>query len=290
MNEDILKKYEEYKRGISNKERYKLLANFVATNPSDVNGFLESLKGKKGTYSRRNRAIKRWLDELCEKSLLTKKGDNQYQISPFVAGFKSQELIMSDQVDKLAIETLITEDNMVQLYFSETQRRELANLLSTRAYQQIFTNGKVKYPFSGEEEFGVERTHFTATFETYRIGGKNKVVLVDEPNFAKNNSEEAVDAVYQARISWATDYKHNKKSIVKNIKDRRTGQVKSRMMNVVNYDKDSFKKQMKELGVGQVNIEKMFNGSTEMVGRFKLTILLEINYPNVLLNLRKEII
>ena len=79
---------------------------------------------KKGTYSinevRKNRAIKRWLDELCEKSFLTKKGDNQYQISPFVAGFKSQDAIMDDQVDKLAIELLITEGNMVQRYFNET--------------------------------------------------------------------------------------------------------------------------------------------------------------------------
>ena len=79
---------------------------------------------KKGTYgikeARKNRAIKRWLDELCEKSFLTKKGDNQYQISPFVAGFKSQDAIMDDQVDKLAIELLITEGNMVQRYFNET--------------------------------------------------------------------------------------------------------------------------------------------------------------------------
>ena len=363
MNEDILRKYEEYKQTVNSKEKYKLLSNFAATNPGDVNEFLDLLEGKKdlnnernrfclfqtqfltdltaeslsektkrwreravgfqlstelsqlsvtaqailldltlnhtylnhqyaeriislndegylklcnrycrkkGTYgikeARKNRAIKRWLDELCEKSFLTKRGDNQYQISPFVSGFKSQDLIIGDQVDKLAIETLITEDNMVQLYFSETQRKELANLLSTRAYQQIFTNGKVKYPFSGEEEFVVEKTRFTATFETYRIGGKNKVVLVDEPKFDKNNSEKAVDAVYQARLRWAMDYKHNKKSTVKNIKDLSTGQVKSIMMNVVNYNKDSFKKQMKELGVGHVNIEKMFNGSKEMVG------------------------
>jgi hypothetical protein len=159
MNEDLLEKYEE--SWISNKEIYKLLANLAATNPSDVDSFLDLLKGKlsektkrwreravgfhlstelsqlsvtaqailldlalnhtylnheyderiislndegylklcnkdcrkKGTYSikdaRKNRAIKRWLDELCEKSFLTKKGDNQYQISPFVAGFKS---------------------------------------------------------------------------------------------------------------------------------------------------------------------------------------------------------
>ena len=58
MNEDLLKKYEEYKQakesGISNKERYKLLANFVATNPSDVNDFLDLLKGKKSLNKERN--------------------------------------------------------------------------------------------------------------------------------------------------------------------------------------------------------------------------------------------
>ena len=43
---------------------------------------------------------------------------------------------------KLAIELLITEDNMVQRYFNKQQRKELANLLSTKDYQQIFTNGK----------------------------------------------------------------------------------------------------------------------------------------------------
>ena len=32
---------------------------------------------------------------------------------------------MDDQVDKLAIEMLITEDNMVQRYFNETQKRNL---------------------------------------------------------------------------------------------------------------------------------------------------------------------
>ena len=228
---------------------------------------------KKGTYgikeARKNRAIKRWLDELCEKSFLTKKGDNQYQLSPFVAGFKNQEAIMADQVDKLAIELLITEDNMVQRYFNKTQRKELANLLSTKAYQQIFTNGKVKYPFFTEEEFGVERTRFTATFETYRIAGKNKVVMVDEPKFAQNKSEKAIDAVYQAKISWSTDYKHNKKSTIQNIKNLTNQQVKNIMINAVNYDKDSFKKQMKELGVGRVNVEKMFDGSTEMIPLFK---------------------
>ena len=58
MNEDFLKKYEEYKQakesGISNKEKYKLLVNFVATNPSDVNGFLDLLKGKKSLNKERN--------------------------------------------------------------------------------------------------------------------------------------------------------------------------------------------------------------------------------------------
>ena len=58
MNEDLLKKYEEYKQakesGISNKEKYKLLVNFVATNPSDVKGFLDLLKGKKSLNKERN--------------------------------------------------------------------------------------------------------------------------------------------------------------------------------------------------------------------------------------------
>ena len=170
---------------------------------------------------------------------------------------------------KLAIELLITEDNMVQRYFNKQQRKELANLLSTKAYKQIFTNGKVKYPFFTEEEFGVERARFTATFETYRIEGKNKVVMVDEPKFAQNNSEKAVGAVYQAKISSSTDYKHNKTSTIQNIKNLTNGQVKNIMINVVNYDKDSFKKQIKELGVGRVNVEKMFNGSKEMVPLFK---------------------
>jgi len=57
-------------------------------------------------------------------------------------------------------ELLITEDNMVQCYFNEVQIKELANLISTKAYQQIFTNGRVKYPFSAEEGFGIERTRF----------------------------------------------------------------------------------------------------------------------------------
>ena len=149
----------------------------------------------------KNRAIKRWIDKLCEKSFLTKRSDNQYQVSPFVAGFKGQESIMDDQVDKLAIELLITEDNMVQRYFNESQRKELANLVSTKADQQIFTNGRIKYPFSAEEEFGVERTRFTATFEMYRVGGKNRIVLVDEPKFDRNNSEKAVDAIAQVKLS-----------------------------------------------------------------------------------------
>ena len=58
MNEDLFKKYEECKQakesGISNKEKYKLLVNFVATNPSDVNGFLDLLKGKKSLNKERN--------------------------------------------------------------------------------------------------------------------------------------------------------------------------------------------------------------------------------------------
>lgn len=58
MNEDLLKKYEEYKQaiesGVSNKEIYKLLANFVATNPSDVDDFLDLLKGKKSLNKERN--------------------------------------------------------------------------------------------------------------------------------------------------------------------------------------------------------------------------------------------
>jgi len=48
MNDDILKKYEEYKQarenGVSNKEIYKLLTNFVGTTPPNVNGFLDLLK------------------------------------------------------------------------------------------------------------------------------------------------------------------------------------------------------------------------------------------------------
>ena len=59
MSEDYLEKYEEYKQakenGMSNKERYKLLANFARTNPSDVDSFLELLKGKKDLNKERNR-------------------------------------------------------------------------------------------------------------------------------------------------------------------------------------------------------------------------------------------
>ena len=51
MDNDLVKKYEEYKKakesGVSNKERYKLLVNFIYTNPSDVDDFLSLLKGKK---------------------------------------------------------------------------------------------------------------------------------------------------------------------------------------------------------------------------------------------------
>ncbi len=48
MNEDILRKYEEYKQTVNSKEKYKLLSNFAATNPGDVNEFLDLLEGKKG--------------------------------------------------------------------------------------------------------------------------------------------------------------------------------------------------------------------------------------------------
>lgn len=41
------------------------------------------------------------------------------------------------------------------------------------------------------------------------------------------------------------------------------------MINVVHYDMDSFKKQMKELGVGRVNLEKIFERSKEMIPLFK---------------------
>ena len=48
---DIIKKFEEYKQakedGVSTKERMKLLTNFVATNPSGVDDFLDLIKGKK---------------------------------------------------------------------------------------------------------------------------------------------------------------------------------------------------------------------------------------------------
>lgn len=59
MNEDFLEKYEEYKQaresGVSNKEICKLLANFAATNPSDVDSFLDLLKGKKSLNKERKK-------------------------------------------------------------------------------------------------------------------------------------------------------------------------------------------------------------------------------------------
>ena len=77
-----------------------------------------------------------------------------------------------------------------------------------------------------------------------------------------------VDSIYKEKINWATDYRHNKKSTIQNIKDLTNDQVKNIMINVVNYDKDSLKK-MKELGVSRVNVEKMFDKSTEMIPLFK---------------------
>jgi|TARA_B110000483_G_C18096325_1_gene504033 hypothetical protein len=51
MNNNVVKKYEEYKKakesGVSNKERYKLLANVKFANPSDADEFLSLLKRKK---------------------------------------------------------------------------------------------------------------------------------------------------------------------------------------------------------------------------------------------------
>lgn len=51
MNDDLLKKCGRYKQAkesrISNKERYKLLTNFAATNPPDVDDFIDLLKWKK---------------------------------------------------------------------------------------------------------------------------------------------------------------------------------------------------------------------------------------------------
>lgn len=80
MNEDILKKYEEYKQakesGISNKEKYKLLANFVDTNhPADVNDFLDLIKGKKDLNNERNRFClfqTQFLTDLTAESLSEK--------------------------------------------------------------------------------------------------------------------------------------------------------------------------------------------------------------------------
>ena len=58
MNDDVLQKYNEYKQakesGISNKEKYKLLSNFAATNPGDVNEFLDLLEGKKDLNQEKN--------------------------------------------------------------------------------------------------------------------------------------------------------------------------------------------------------------------------------------------
>lgn len=58
MNGDFLEKYEEYKQakesGASSKEIYKLLANFAATNPSDVDSFLDLLKGRKDLNQEKN--------------------------------------------------------------------------------------------------------------------------------------------------------------------------------------------------------------------------------------------
>ena len=42
--------------------------------------------------------------------------------------------------------------------------------------------------------------------------------------------------------------------------------------NVVNFHKDSFKRQIKELGIGWVNVEKMFNGSTEIIPLFNFSL------------------
>ena len=52
MNDDLLEKYNEYKQatrsGISNKEIYKLLANFAATNPSRCKRIFRLTKRRKG--------------------------------------------------------------------------------------------------------------------------------------------------------------------------------------------------------------------------------------------------
>ncbi len=93
--------------------------------------------------------------------------------------------------------------------------------------------------------------------------------MVDGPKFDRHNSEKAVDAVAQVKLSWDTDYKHNKWPTVQNIKVLTTQQVKNITRDVVNFDNDSFERQMKELGISRVNVKKMFDGSTEMIPLFK---------------------
>ena len=57
MNNNVVKKYEEYKKakesGVSNKERYKLLANVKFANPSDADEFFKFTKKKKRLKSRK---------------------------------------------------------------------------------------------------------------------------------------------------------------------------------------------------------------------------------------------
>ena len=79
MNEDFLEKYEEYKQaresGASIKERSKILSNFAATNPSDVDSFLDLLKGKKSLNKERNRFClfqTQFLTDLTAESLSEK--------------------------------------------------------------------------------------------------------------------------------------------------------------------------------------------------------------------------
>ena len=61
MDNDLVKKYEEYKKAkeseISNKERYKLLANSIYTNPADVDDFLSLLKGKKARNQKKKQIL-----------------------------------------------------------------------------------------------------------------------------------------------------------------------------------------------------------------------------------------
>ena len=83
MNEDILKKYKEYKQANSSKERYKLLANFASTNPSDVDGFLELLKGEKDLNNERNRFClfqTQFLTDLTARSFFEKTKINYFTI------------------------------------------------------------------------------------------------------------------------------------------------------------------------------------------------------------------